>query len=525
MRTWVTATSPRSEKSCGLPAPTSSPCLATQTDRGDPHPGTDANARATRDGSHRSRVRGHAELPTTSNVATGSARPSDRSCRIELANGCSRFRRQGRGSHRPSSRRAVRAAAHGPPGREPSGGDDPAIRCCRSARSRTRPRVNAGLSARRWRTSTAASRCCRCARTRRRASDLIRRTRGRPGWRQLVKKPATATEVCDWFELDPTVRRRRAHRRGLERRRRRRRRPRARAAVPTTATVTTRRGVHAYVRPNGPSAPASTPGARSAASAPTSSHPAPVEPTVAPTPGSSRRRTPASPISPRSKTAPAPTYIRTTCFRRTTCLDHELEGLRALADLERDERVALRLARALGAPDDVAIGASFPCLIHADANPSASLWRYEADAQRPLPRLARRQARRRSVAPARARACAPRREDAAAQPTRARDLEAASRARGRARSSRSRSSDPPRRVDGSRTSGTGFLDLLALRWTVTPGAPAPYSARFAAAWCGVSTHRAHEAIGALARAGSLRLVGRDPRGTRLWLPEGVMPLD
>jgi hypothetical protein len=71
----------------------------------------------------------------------------------------------------------------------------------------------------------------------------------------------------------------------------------------------------------------------------------------------------------------------------------------------------------------------------------------------------------------------------------------------------------------------GFLDLLALRWTVTAGEPAPYSARFAAAWCGVSTHRAHESIRALARAGSLRLAGRDPRGTRLWLPEGVMPID
>ena len=80
------------------------------------------------------------------------------------------------------------------------------------------------------------------------ASDLIRRTRGTPGWRQLVKTPATATEVCDWFELDPTDRRRRAHRRGLGRRRRRRRRPGARPSLPTTATVTTRRGVHAYFR-------------------------------------------------------------------------------------------------------------------------------------------------------------------------------------------------------------------------------------------------------------------------------------
>jgi hypothetical protein len=70
-----------------------------------------------------------------------------------------------------------------------------------------------------------------------------------------------------------------------------------------------------------------------------------------------------------------------------------------------------------------------------------------------------------------------------------------------------------------------FLDLLALRWTIEPGTPTPYSARFAAAWCNTTKRNAHEAIGALARRGSLRLAGRDPRGTRLWLPEGVTPID
>ncbi len=102
------------------------------------------------------------------------------------------------------------------------------------------------------------------------ASDLIRRTRGRPGWRQLVKKPAAATEVCDWVEHDPTT--------GvgvltgevsniavvdIDA-------PTGAPNVPTTATVTTQRGVHAYFRPDGLVKTREFPGARSAASAPTS---------------------------------------------------------------------------------------------------------------------------------------------------------------------------------------------------------------------------------------------------------------
>jgi hypothetical protein len=69
----------------------------------------------------------------------------------------------------------------------------------------------------------------------------------------------------------------------------------------------------------------------------------------------------------------------------------------------------------------------------------------------------------------------------------------------------------------------GFLRLLALRWTIEPGVPAPFSARFAAAWCGLSKREAHEAVTELARQGFLRLRGRDPHGCRLWLPKGVRP--
>ena len=357
-------------------------------------------------------------------------------------------------------------------------------------------------------------------------SDLIRRTRGRPGWRQLVKKPATATEVLRLVRARPDDRHRRAHRRGLGHRRLRRGRPRDRAADADD------RDRHDATRPprlrphrTGPSARASTRGVELRGERAY---------VVAPCTRRADGGAYAWELTPEDagiadfaafENCPAPTYIRTTCFKRSTCLDHELESLRALADLERDERVALRLARALGAPDDVAIGASFPCLIHADASPSASLWRYEADARVLYRDWHAEKHDGDRVASARARACAPRRQDAAAQPTRARDLEAASRARGRARSSRSRSSDPSRRVDASRMSGAGSSTCSRSAGRSRPAAPAPYSARFAAAWCGVSTHRAHEAIGALARAGSLRLVGRDPRGTRLWLPEGVMPID
>lgn len=40
----------------------------------------------------------------------------------------------------------------------------------------------------------------------------------------------------------------------------------------------------------------------------------------------------------------------------------------------------------------------------------------------------------------------------------------------------------------------GFVELLGLRWVSAPGTPAPYSWRFAAAWCGVPQHHVGEAM-------------------------------
>ena len=52
-----------------------------------------------------------------------------------------------------------------------------------------------------------------------------------------------------------------------------------------------------------------------------------------------------------------------------------MDGLADFANLERDEGVALHLALALGVPKGVRIGETFPCLLHPDGSPSASLWR------------------------------------------------------------------------------------------------------------------------------------------------------
>ena len=184
-------------------------------------------------------------------------------------------------------------------------------------------------------------------------SDLIRRTRGRRGWGQLVKKPATATEVCDWFELDPTT--------GIgvltgevsnvavvdidD--------PALAPSVPTTATVTTRRGVHAYFRPSGPVRTREFPWGEIRGEGAY---------VVAPCSRRADGGAYAWELTPEDagiadfaafENSAASPYIRTTCFIRTTCSPRASEGLGALADLERDEPVALRLARALGAPDGV----------------------------------------------------------------------------------------------------------------------------------------------------------------------------
>jgi hypothetical protein len=65
----------------------------------------------------------------------------------------------------------------------------------------------------------------------------------------------------------------------------------------------------------------------------------------------------------------------------------------------------------------------------------------------------------------------------------------------------------------------GFLRLLSCRWLYTPGAPAPFTWKFAAAWCGVTERQAGEAIQELLRLGIIRIVGTHKR-VALFLPGG-----
>ena len=356
------------------------------------------------------------------------------------------------------------------------------------------------------------------------ASDLIRRTRGRPGWRQLVKTPATATEVCDWLELEPAV--------GVgvltgsvsnvvvvdvDR-------PTIAPSTPTTATVKTRRGFHAYLRTDLPVrtreyAWGSLRGERAYV--------------VAPCTRRADGGAYAWELTPEDagiadftafESCATATPIRASSFKGASCPAVSCAGLTTLADLECDEQVALRLARALGAPDGLAIGESFPCLIHADERPSASLWRYQPEASV----LYRDWHAGKHSGPgwlplARVRACVAGRT----QPLNSPELVV-----WKLRLAREAGLLEPLVLERPAASSRrleavweGFLDLLALRWTIERGNPTTFSARFAAAWCGVPKRHAHEAIAELARTGSLRLVGRDPRGTRLWLPEGVVPID
>jgi hypothetical protein len=64
----------------------------------------------------------------------------------------------------------------------------------------------------------------------------------------------------------------------------------------------------------------------------------------------------------------------------------------------------------------------------------------------------------------------------------------------------------------------GFLELCQLRRLVDGGQPAPFSARFAAAWCSVPLRTAHAATRELARRRLILPAGADSRGTPLWRP-------
>lgn len=354
-------------------------------------------------------------------------------------------------------------------------------------------------------------------------SDLIRRTRGTPSWRQLVKRPATAVEVCDWFEADPTV--------GIgvltgevsnvvvvdiDN-------PASAPSLPTTATVTTQRGVHGYFRASGPVRTREFPWGEIRGEGAY---------VLAPCTRRSDGGAYAWEFTPEDagivdfavfKNSAASPYIRTTSLLRSTCPRRVLEGLQGLANLELDESVALRLATALGAPESLRVGEAFPCLIHPDGQPSASLWRHRSDVHvlykdwhaakhggvtwLPLAGVRARIAGRDGPLNAPELAIWKLRLAREAQLFDPLALE--------------RPAAPNRRTDAV---WQGFLDLLALRWTIEPGIPTTYSARFAAAWCNTTKRNTHEAINELARAGSLRLVGRDARGTRLWMPEGVRPI-
>jgi hypothetical protein len=224
------------------------------------------------------------------------------------------------------------------------------------------------------------------------------------------------------------------------------------------------------------------------------------------------------------------TPICSTCFidrgsRARVSLPSELalkDPAAAFANFDRDEHAALRMAAALGAPEGLRLGQGFGCLIHQDRNPSASLWRWELDAhilykdwhsgshgERPWLTLATVRAR---LAGRRGQLAAPERSMWKRRLVFEADLFEPAPVTVEA--------DPP--PEQLKAVWDGFLLLLALRWVTDPGGPAPFTVRFAAAWCGVSTRQAHEQLAELARRRFLRLCGTDPRGTRLWLPAGVV---
>jgi hypothetical protein len=76
---------------------------------------------------------------------------------------------------------------------------------------------------------------------------------------------------------------------------------------------------------------------------------------------------------------------------------------------------------------------------------------------------------------------------------------------------------PTSASDATRLVYDGFHLLLACKWLYTPGAPAPFSWRFAAAWSGVSQRPAGAAMHELLRAGIIRPAGTWKR-TTLFLP-------
>jgi Bifunctional DNA primase/polymerase, N-terminal len=230
-------------------------------------------------------------------------------------------------------------------------------------------------------------------RTKKPASRLIRRTRGHYGWKPLRDKPAGESEVRDWLEHDPNAGA------GVITGQ-----PSQLAVVdvddetlapdlPDSATVLTRRGRHVYYRCDELTRSRDFDWGELKADG---------RYVVAPT---SRvlEHTYRWTLTPEeigelanfAALAPLKTSIGSTCRQtlrdrvlsesvvfkglRTTCPQAKKGRLR-LADLERNEPLALRLAAALGVPEGIRLGESFRCLIHPDRRPSASLWRRDPEA-------------------------------------------------------------------------------------------------------------------------------------------------
>jgi hypothetical protein len=361
------------------------------------------------------------------------------------------------------------------------------------------------------------------------AHALIRATRGRSGWKELRSRPAGEDEVRAWFELDPST--------GIavitgepsgelvvvdvdD--------PAGAPELPPTAAAATGRcpgAGHHYFQGDGSTRSRDFPWGEVRAAGLYVVSP------LSPHRNGGRYRWLLTPEEAGELTSfdavelgAAPTYIRSTSYIRSTCPAEGQAGASTLSGLERDEALALRLAAALGVPDGVEMGDTFPCLLHHDGRPSASLWRRDDDAHvlyRDWHGHEHGEQRWLSLALVRAR-LAGRDGNLAVPELTVWKLRLAREAGLLAPLELELDSErPERRLERVLD---GFLELLALRWLLEPGVPAPFSARFAAAWCGVGKREAHESVRELSRAGLLRPAGRDPRGTRLWLPKGVRPV-
>jgi hypothetical protein len=185
-----------------------------------------------------------------------------------------------------------------------------------------------------------------------------------------------------------------------------------------------------------------------------------------------------------------------------------------LARVESDEAVATALAVALGIT--VPLGRSFRCVLHADRRASATLWRRDEG----VPFLYHdwhRGSRWLSLALVRA--------SLAGRPE-ARGPELATWKLRLLAEAGLVEPVPLRRCmpsDGldeiSRFVYERFLFLLGCRWLVSPGEPAPFTWRFAAAWCGLPARQTMAAFVELRRLGLVKPAGVVGR-TSLWLPGG-----